>query len=417
MPAPSRLIALDVLRGVAVMGILLMNVAGFGLPQAAYLNPAAYGGSTGADLAVWAIGFVLIDGKMRALFSLLFGAGMVLVIERADAAGQDGATVHLRRMAALLAVGAAHAYLIWSGDILIPYALVGTLALAHVRRSSRELVVIALFLLVAQWLFLWSLVGGLGTLREAAAAADPTEGAVQAWRGVADQIGIPSPAAISRELATFRGDYAGILRDRLGHAATPFLQLIDVGAETLALMLLGAAGLRSGFLTGGWAAATYWRIVIAAYGIGLPALALIAAGTIRSGFDEVVTVQAATLYAAPFRVAVMLGHAALLLLWIRLSPTFRLVTRIAAVGRAAFSNYLATSIVMTTLFYGYGLGLFGHLSRAQLYLIVPPVWIAMLAWSKPWLARYRFGPFEWLWRSIARWQLQPFRRPIESIES
>jgi uncharacterized protein len=409
MIAPPRLIALDVLRGVAVMGILLMNIAGFALPQAAYLNPAAYGGATGADLVAWTFGFVLIDGKMRALFSLLFGAGMVLVIERAEAAGQNGTIVHLRRMATLLAIGAVHAYLIWSGDILILYGIVGTFALVHVRRSNRGLITIASLLLLAQWVLLWSLVGGLGTVRDAALAPGASAAAVQAWRSIADQVGIPSLMAIGRELAAFQGDYAGILNERLRHASAPLLQLVDAGAETLALMLLGMAGVRSGFLTGRWSSSAYSRVAAIAYAAGLPLLGFLAANTIRSGFDEVVTVQAATLYAAPLRIVVMIGHVALLLSWVKRAPGGWLVGRIAAAGRAAFSNYLATSIVMTTIFYGYGLGWFGQFSRAQLYAMVPLAWAAMLAWSKPWLDRYRFGPFEWLWRSIARGHLQPMR--------
>jgi uncharacterized protein len=410
MIAPPRLIALDVLRGVAVMGILLMNIAGFGLPQAAYLNPAAYGGATGADLAAWTFGFVLVDGKMRALFSLLFGAGMVLVIERADAAGQNGTIVHLRRMATLLAIGTVHAYLIWSGDILILYAIVGTFALPHIARSNRSLLAIASLLLVAQWLLLWSLVGGLAAVRDAALAPDASAAAVQAWRSIADQVGLPSLMAIGRELATFQGGYAGIFNERLRHASTPLLQLVDAGAETLALMLFGMVGVRSGFLTGRWSASAYARTATITYGTGLPLLGLLAADTIGSGFDEVVTVQAATLYAAPLRIVVMIGHVALLLYWVRRAPDGLLAGRIAAVGRAAFSNYLATSIVMTTIFYGYGLGWFGQLSRAELYAMVPLAWVAMLAWSKPWLDRYRFGPFEWLWRSLARGGVQPMRK-------
>jgi uncharacterized protein len=410
MIAPPRLIALDVLRGVAVMGILLMNIASFGLPQAAYLNPAAYGGATGADLAAWTFGFVLIDGKMRALFSLLFGAGMVLVIERAEAAGQNGMIVHLRRMVTLLAIGVVHAYLIWAGDILILYAIVGTFALAQVGRSNRGLLAIASLLLVVQWLLLWSLVGGLGTIRDAGLAPGASVAAVQAWRSIADQLGIPSLMAIGRELATFQGDYAGIFSERLRHASAPLLQLVDAGAETLALMLLGMAAIRSGFLSGRWSASAYARTAAITYATGLPLLALLAANTIRSGFDEVVTVQAATLYAAPLRVVVMIGHVALLLYWVKRAPDSWLAGRVAAVGRTALSNYLSTSIVMTAIFYGYGLGWFGQLSRAQLYGMVPVAWVAMLAWSKPWLDRYRHGPFEWLWRSMARGRMQQMQK-------
>jgi len=418
MAEPPRLIALDALRGIAVMGILLMNMAGFALPGAAYLNPAAYGGATGADLIAWAASFVLVDGKMRALFSLLFGASMVLVIDRAEESGRDGAGVHFRRMGWLFAIGLVHAYLIWSGDILVPYAIVGTIAYAHVGRTVRQQLVLASVLLLGQWLLLSSLLSGLAEARNAALAPDASAAATRAWRGIADQIGIPSPEAIAHALTVYRGGYGAILHDRVGQSwTTPFLQLIDVGPETLALMLLGMAGLRSGFLTGGWSRTTYRRVAIAAYLVGLPALCLIALATVRSGFDEILTVSAAQLYAAPLRLIVMFGHVSLAMLWLTGSPGGAPVARVAAVGRAAFSNYLATSLVMTTIFYGYGLGLFGRLGRAELYLLVPPAWAAMLVWSKPWLDRYRYGPLEWLWRSLARGAPQRMRRSQDTIES
>jgi len=416
MTEPPRLIALDVLRGIAVMGILLMNMAGFALPQAAYLNPAAYGGADGANLAVWAVSFVLVDGKMRALFSLLFGASMLLVIDRAEQAGRHGVPVHLRRMGWLFAIGLVHAYLIWSGDILVPYAIVGTLACAHVGRSTRHQVALALILLVGQWLLLWSLLSALAATHEAAVAADATLAAIQKWRGIADQIGIPGPTALAHALGTYRGSYPAILHDRVGQNwATPFLQLIDIGPETLALMLLGMAGLESGFLTGAWDRATYRRVAAGAYLVGLPALTFIALATIRSGFDEVATLRNAQLYAAPFRPIVMIGHVSLALLWLGGAGSSWLIERVAAVGRAAFSNYLGTSLIMTTIFYGYGLGLFGRLDRAELYLFVPPAWVAMLLWSKSWLDRFHYGPLEWLWRSLSRGARQPTQR--QAIES
>jgi uncharacterized protein len=418
MAEPPRLIALDALRGIAVMGILLMNMAGFALPGPAYLNPAAYGGATGADLAVWAVSFVLVDGKMRALFGMLFGASMLLVIDRAAKAGRSGAAVHVRRMGWLFLIGLVHAYLIWSGDILVPYAIVGMAAYLYVGRTPRQQIVLAATLLAGQWLLLWTLMSGLSAARDAALAPGASVAAIDGWRSIADQIGIPAPEAIARSLAIYRGGYAGILQDRVGHNwTTPFLQLIDVGPETLALMLLGMAGLRSGFLTGEWSRAAYRRIAAGAYVVGLPALSLIALATVRSGFDEVQTVRAAQLYAAPFRIIVMFGHVSLAMLWLRGASHRSIGTRIAAVGRAAFSNYLGTNLVMTTVFYGYGFGLFGHLDRAELWLLVPPAWAAMMLWSKPWLDRYLYGPLEWLWRSLSRGRLQPMRRAQHPIES
>lgn len=408
-----RYATLDGLRGIAVMGILLMNVTGFALPQAAYLNPAAYGGTAPSDIAVWMANFVLVDGKMRALFSFLFGASMLLVFERAEDAGRSGAMVHFRRMASLLLMGLIHAYLIWDGDILVLYAIIGMVAFGFVGLGSRALVTIGIVLLVVQMLLLASLMQDLADLRDAAARPHAAAAAVQAWRNVADEIGIPTPAAIARTLAIYRGGYGGIVHERLTTGiATPILQFVDVGAETLGLMLLGMAGLRSGFLTGAWRRPSYARVALATYGIGLPALALIAAGCMRSGFDEVGTVRAAELLAAPFRPIVMLGHASLALLWLGRRPADALTVRVVAAGRMAFSNYLGTSIAMTCLFYGYGGGLFGTIGRARLYLLVPLAWAAMLLWSKPWLDRYRYGPLEWLWRSLARGTPQMMRKAI-----
>src|SRR4051812_35172054 len=126
----TRLIALDLVRGIAVMGILLLNIVSFAMPEAAYMNPRAYGGWHGADLVAYLVNFVLFDGKMRGLFSFLFGASLLLVTERAEASGRNAAAVHYARMGWLLAFGLAHLWLVWAGDILVLYALVGMLAFA-----------------------------------------------------------------------------------------------------------------------------------------------------------------------------------------------------------------------------------------------------------------------------------------------
>jgi uncharacterized protein len=112
----------------------------------------------------------------------------------------------------------------------------------------------------------------------------------------------------------------------------------------------------------------------------------------------------------PFDVVATVGWAALIMLLIRTAASDAMRARLAATGRMAFTNYLATSIVMTTIFYGYGFGLFGGVSRAALYLFCLGMWAAMLLWSKPWLDRFHYGPFEWLWRSLARWSPQPMRK-------
>jgi len=173
-------------------------------------------------------------------------------------------------------------------------------------------------------------------------------------------------------------------------------------------MLLGMAGLRSGFLTGAWDRRLYARIAWMGILAGGAAEAAIAGWTMHTGFSPLAVFADYMLVSSPFRLVMAGGYAALIILlgW----HTGSIVRRIAAAGRAAFTNYLGTSLIASALFYGYGLGLYGRLDRVEAWLIAPVVWALMLAWSKPWLDRFRYGPFEWLWRSLARGAFQPMRR-------
>jgi uncharacterized protein len=190
----------------------------------------------------------------------------------------------------------------------------------------------------------------------------------------------------------------------------PLVLFAQSAAETLGLMALGMILFRNGFLTGGWTRERYRRFMIRAYAIGIPPLCALAAWSWASGFDPAVALGNFIAWSMPFRIAVMLGHAALLMLIINRFIDHPMIARVEAAGKAAFTNYLGTSILMTGIFYGWGLGLYGELSRWQVYLFVPLVWVIMLLWSKPWLDRNRYGPLEWLWRSLARGQMQSMRK-------
>lgn len=410
-PMDSRFVSLDVVRGFAVMGILLMNIVGFAMPTAAYFTPIAYGGDGPVDVAVWATNFVFADGKMRGLFSVLFGASMLLVIQGAEAKGESAAFTHYSRMSWLLLFGALHAYAIWYGDILMLYAVIGGIAFFFRNMETHRLVILALILIVVQAIFLGLIAGSLWMLREAAIAPDADAEIVRQWTEFEAQFGPMRPDALAEDLARYRGDYAGILAHRLGPGFwEPIQANLTAALDTLGLMLLGMAGLKSGFLTGQWERSAYARCVRIGYLIGLPLLTALAFAIIASGFEPV------TLFLLDFagqvliNPAVILAHAALILFWVKSSVGSALIDRVAATGRAAFTNYLGTSIVCTTIFYGYGLGLYGELSRAALYIVVLGVWALMLLWSKPWLDRFRYGPLEWLWRTLARRELQPIRK-------
>jgi len=219
---------------------------------------------------------------------------------------------------------------------------------------------------------------------------------------------VPPREWIVAEIAAMRGGWTGQVAWRWEYVESPIAFLESVGPETMAAMLLGMAGYRSGFLTGSWPSSTYRRFAAIALGITFSAYLLLGLNSMAHGFDQRWVYFDSILATVPFRVLGAAGYAALIILVLR--PGGWLTARMAAVGRAAFTNYLGTSVLMTTLFYGWGLGQFARWNRAEVYLLAPLAWLLMLAWSKPWLDRYRYGPLEWLWRSLARWQRQPMRR-------
>lgn len=410
----ARIGTLDVMRGVAVLGILAANIAAFGLPEPAYFSPAALGVPSIGELVAWALTFVLIEGKMRGLFTLLFGASMLLVLERADARGDNPATVHFSRMAWLFAFGMVHLYLLWWGDILTHYALVGALAYMFRHLQPRWLVALAAMLFLLQTLEFAAIALDLFTRHAAAFAPHASHEAVAAWQALASPFGRPSGPEVAAEVAAARGSYPSLLAWRWANNTDPFTFLPAGGLETLGYMLLGMAGLRSGFLGGRWNPARYRHIAGWTLAVTLPLSVVLAAADLISGFDPRIVFLAALTLATPLHLPMVLAYAALVIALVR--PGGWWTTRLAAAGRMAFSNYLGTTIVCTTLFYGYGLGLFDRLDRAQLYGVVVLVWAVVLGWSKPWLARFRYGPLEWLWRSLARFAWQPMRGPAPATD-
>ncbi len=407
-PPAARIAQLDVVRGVAVMGILAMNIVAFAMPFQAYFNPMAYGTEGPADLASWVFNFVFIDGKMRGLFSFLFGASTLLVIERAQAAGLSAARIHYMRMLWLLVFGLIHFYLIWFGDILSHYALIGLLLFFFRHLSTRALVTWGVILVLVQCLTMAGLAYSAFALSAAAAGPNPDPDAVRQWAAMSTMFGAPGQAEIAETLARFLGPYTGLVRDRvIEHGAEPFTSTFFFGWETLAYMLFGMAALKSGFFRGEWPAARYRRIAFIGLAITIPAYALLGWQLFRADFSAQMVIAAFSAQ-TPFRPVMVLAYAALIVLAARNGGW--LAERIAAAGRAAFTNYLGTSILMTTFFYGYGFGFYGTLSRIELWLPVLTMWLLMLLWSKPWLDRFNYGPLEWLWRSLARLAPQKIRK-------
>lgn len=407
--AADRIDTLDFIRGIAVMGILAANIVAFGQPFEAYMYPAAFltePGDPGGWL--WIAQFVLVDGKMRGLFTLLFGAGMYLFMEKAWARGGT-AKLQAWRLLILMGFGMIHFFFIWPGDILFYYALFGLVVLACLGWKAKTQLGIGL----AGYM--------LGVLFYAGSMSFP-------WAVVDTPFGESSPEMITLRgkmvagieesvahgevpnAAIAAGDYGTLVAHRLSEQwAEPWSNALFFAFETIPLMLIGMALYRMGFFSGGFARgkmiAWGWAGLIVG---GLLHLA-IGLAVQAGGFSFYGTLAAFMGWSPLPRLWSVLGLAALLVAYSP-SATGWLGERVRAAGRAAFTNYLGTSIVMMFVFHGWALGLFGQLNRPQLYIVVALAWIAMLAWSKPWLDRYRYGPLEWLWRCLTYRTLFPLKK-------
>lgn len=407
--AAQRIDTLDFIRGLAVMGILAANIVSFGQPFSAYMYPAAFLTETGdPDGWMWIVQFILIDGKMRGLFTLLFGAGLYLFMEKAWARGA-GRKLQAWRLAILMLFGMLHFFLIWAGDILFYYALFGFVVLACLRWSIKAQLGVGL----AGYLF-GSLINALLFTAIWAMADTPLgqstpEMATESAKMNADVEKTLARTAVP-DGAVASGDYAALVAHRVTEQwYEPLMNALLFGLETFPLMLIGVALYRLGFFSGAFA-----RKKMLLWGWGgviIGGLVHLAIGLViqSGGFTYFGTLAAFVGWSPLPRLWMVLGLAALLVAYAP-STTGWLGDRVRAAGRAAFTNYLGTSILMMFVFHGWALGLFGELNRPQLYIVVVLAWIVMLAWSKPWLDRFNYGPLEWLWRSLTYRRMFPLRK-------
>jgi uncharacterized protein len=405
--SPDRVVSLDLIRGVAVLGILAVNIAGFAGPSAATLTPHVPHAASFLDETAFAGVFVLFEGKMRALFTMLFGASLLLFIDRAEANDRDGDILQLRRLGWLLGFGLLHYFLFWWGDILFIYAVAGIIALFMRHLPPVPMLIAALIAYSG-----WHLAGTLASLPDVRAEEHVRLGiaSIAEAKSQGDFLRAFAERA-ANELAEFRLGFGEQVTIKL--TERPFW-LLDTTwpsmGETLPLMLIGMALLRTGFFTGRWPRRRLIGLAVTGGAIGT-ALTLAMLGWLWARHFPPRAMSIALLYATALPHLLMaLAYAALLVLATPRLAATRAGQRLIAAGRMAFSNYIGTTIVMTAIFYGWGLGLVGQLGHAAQLLFVLLGWGLMLGWSAPWLARFRQGPLEWLWRSLTEWRLLPLRR-------
>jgi len=423
--AAERISSIDVLRGAALLGIALMNIVFSGLPMAADWNPKVSGGATGPNLAAFVMQYVLFDGKFRGIFSIMFGASSYYLVSRAVSrgAGIAAAEVYYRRNLWLLLFGLIHAYVIWSGDILYPYALLG-LVLFPLHKARPKWLLVTAGICVA-------LMSGFQIARgfqvqkthklameaEKAAAAHKTlteeqKSAQSSWEEMRKYVN-PTKEDLKKETDMYRGSYFHLFGKRAAQVkewhSAPFYMS---GWDMLVMMLVGIAFAKTGVLAAQRSYRFYTWLLIGGYGIGLPIGSVAVWLAYKQNFEPLQTVFVFSTYQVA-RIAMTLGHASAMLLMCKAGWLQGLQLRLAAVGQTAFSNYIIHSVIYGFVFYGYGFSLFDRLQRYQLYYVVLAMWVFSLVASPMWLEHYRFGPLEWCWRSLTYWKRQPMRLVVE----
>ena len=388
-PAP-RILALDALRGIAVAGIVAINVLAFALPGPAYYNPTSYGAVSPADHWVWLASFVFIEDKFRTLFAMLFGAGCLILLERGGARPWRS---HYARMIVLFGIGVVHATLFASNDVLRAYALAGLAVPLLAGLSAQGLVTVALGLLCAHVAL------GLTALGSALLAFYAGNAGSDALLWAERQFGHDSAAIVMLLEQGREGLGERVMRRTLGIPGQ-MIALLAALPLNLSAIALGMGLWRAGLLKGEWRTFRLQRIAGLCALAALPGLLALAGWLVAEGFPAAIVGAVTLVLSAPFDVALGVAYAALAMAF--LNSNKGLTARLAAAGRLSLTNYLMTSVILSAIFASWGLGLFGDVTRWQAFVLGAVPVAGMLLWSPAWLERFGQGPFERLWRAAAR---------------
>jgi uncharacterized protein len=424
----NRIDIIDIIRGVALLGILLLNIPYFAMED--YFSEAWSQDTGNVNFWVNAINTIFFEGKMRALFSMVFGAGILLFTMNKEKAGKSPTWLFYKRMIWLALFGLAHAHLLlWIGDILYFYGVIGMIAFLFRKMKPKYLAmgvpIVAIIGFIANTLFMQDIRAKyleykeVMALQESGKAMGEKEtAAIAAWEEVQKEF-IPDEKGVKVNTALMRGSYADVASYVRPKAADgQFKYLVFSIWDMLALMLLGIALYKWGFLTLAWTDAQYLKTVWIGYGIGLPLV------TFAFIHDTIhfPNVEASLAYMETHpinwvaliydfqRILIMMAHVALVMLLYRKGYFSQIMKSLRAVGQMAFTNYIMHTVICSFVFFGYGLGQYGKWEYYQLFFLVAAIWVFQLIVSPIWLRRYLFGPLEWLWRSLTYGKLQPFMR-------
>lgn len=394
-PLPTRRIeSLDVLRGIAVLGILPVNIVGMAWPEAWAYMPRELAGFSPLDAAAHALVDVFATFKFITLFSLMFGAGVLMMARRNEQRGDSVYAVHYRRMGALAVIGVGHGWLLWYGDVLFSYAVCGSIVVLMRKWSARALMSAAA-VSFGIGVLMTGCCAGFMALFESVSPAEFAQAMSEEF----------SAEAADAEIAAYTASYTQQSRYRIATAIQ--LQTIMLVYWSLwwagGLMLMGMAYYKTGLITGEAEPARYRRLAAITLPIGLAlTLALVALQ-----WADVLTPMAMFTWAlVPFGLVALLmstGYLSLVMLWVRSGRVRWLRHALACTGRTALTCYLMQSVIAGFIFYSHGLGLFGQVNRAAQLVIVLIIWIVQVIAATLWLRWFPQGPMEWLWRVATYW--------------
>lgn len=423
----ERIIILDSLRGIAILGILLMNIPGFALPEPVVYDPSVLNEWGTRNFKTWYIVDWFMEGSQRALFSMLFGAGIILFITRQEKK-LDGiwpADYFIRRQLWLLVFGLFNAFvLLWYWDILFQYAIIGIVMFVFRRLSPKAMIigaVISLLLMTArenvdayrrrEVIFKGEQIAKLDTTVNK--LSDEQKEKLEAMTGMKEK---SSPEAkqkkMKKNLETVRGSYGGFYEYQSERSFEGEIHFTYDGIwDIMIFMFLGMAFFKSGVITGQASYKVYWGLFIGGLGIGLVLSYFRLQPLIDNKFNffEYTRNTSFEFYeiSRTFRALGIFG----LIMLLYKSGWFKwLFALMRPVGQMAFTNYLMQSLLVGLFFYGIGFGMYGKLQRYEMYYVVFATWALQIAWSHIWLRYFRFGPLEWAWRSLTYWKKQPMRK-------
>lgn len=393
----DRIVSLDVVRGFALLGIFLMNIEG----MAGTIIGTASGIDArwaGIDRLVDALIYFFVQGKFYTLFSLLFGVGFAIFLERAQASGRGGGALFARRMLVLAGFGMVHALLIWSGDVLLSYALVGFALLLFATAPVKWLWRLGIGLYLTMPAMLLAIAGVMGIAGEKGAGIIGSLD--EQLRGMDE----------AQRAAYGHGSYLAATMQRTFDTFMTLGNLVTFGLLLLGIFLVGVALVRMGAIRDtGAHAPLFKRLLALGMAVGLPLMLLSILASPQVGNPMVPNQALASALLMLAQLPMSLAYLAAIMLAMGTAIGKRSLSWLAPVGRMALTNYLLQSLVATWIFYGYGLGWFEQLPRAWQPLFVLTVFAAQVAFSHWWLSRFRFGPAEWLWRTLTYGRLPPLR--------